>query len=661
MRQASLRTALYGLLLIASAAAAADPAQVDQRAIKPPAPAVDPVTAALQQELLGPALPIAEWQRFCDARVPRMKSFTDAAAWQAEAERLRKEVLDKVVFRGEAARWREAQTRVEWLGTFAGGPGYRIKKLRYEALPGFWIPALLYEPERLAGKVPVIMNVNGHVGAPGKAIGYKQIRCINQAKRGMLALNVEWIGMGQLGASGYSHARMNQLDLCGTSGLAPFYLSMQRGLDLLLSLRHADPQRVAVTGVSGGGWQSIVIGALDTRVTLCNPVAGYSSLRTRMEHFKDLGDSEQTPCDLATVVDYLHLTAMLAPRAALLTYNSKDNCCFESGYALPPLLDAARPIYGLFGQANALRSHINDDPGTHNYEIDNRQAFYRMVGDTFYTGQRDFDPREIPCDKEVKAFDELKVDLPADNQDFHTLALSLAKNLPRALPATALVARDRLRTLVQSRGMSLRAMPLDQIQREGLNIARWRLLCDSAWTVPAVEFSKGQPRRTALVLCDGGRAAAAAVAKRLLESGCRVIVLDPFGVGESIVPKKEYLATLVVAAVGQRALGIQASQIAAVAKWAAAKDSHSTVSVVACGPRAGVWALVAAALEEKVIAGVELHDALASLKGLLDKDWTVMQAPELFCFGLLQQFDLPQLAALVAPRPIVRCVAGQVK
>ena len=66
--------------------------------------------------------------------------------------------------------------------------GYRIKKLRYEALPGLWIPALLYEPEKLKGRVPVVLNVNGH-DSKGKAAPYKQIRCINLAKRGMLALN----------------------------------------------------------------------------------------------------------------------------------------------------------------------------------------------------------------------------------------------------------------------------------------------------------------------------------------------------------------------------------------------------------------------------------------------------------------------------------------
>ena len=84
-------------------------------------------------------------------------------------------------------------------------------------------------------------------------------------------------------------------------------------------------------------WQTIFISSLDTRVTLTNPVAGYSSFRTRIKHFKDLGDSEQTPCDLARYADYTHLTAMMAPRPTLLTFNAKDECCFEAGYARPAI------------------------------------------------------------------------------------------------------------------------------------------------------------------------------------------------------------------------------------------------------------------------------------------------------------------------------------
>src|SRR5205814_6278614 len=144
-------------------------------------------------------------------------------------------------------------TQVEWFDAEPGGEGYRIKKLRFEALPCLWIPALFYEPTKLEGKVPATLNVMGHERG-GKDVAYQQIRCINLAKRGMLALNVEWFGMGQLRSEKFQHGRLNQLDLCGTSGLAPFYLNMKRGLDVLLTLENADPQRVAVTGLSGGGW-----------------------------------------------------------------------------------------------------------------------------------------------------------------------------------------------------------------------------------------------------------------------------------------------------------------------------------------------------------------------------------------------------------------------
>ena len=208
---------------------------------------------------------------------------------------------------------------------------------------------------------------------------------------------------------------------------------------MLLSLEHADPKRVAVTGLSGGGWQTIFISGLDPRVTLANPVAGYSSFRTRAYVASDLGDSEQTPVDLAHRGRLLPPHRDAGPQPTLLTNNAKDDCCFAAADAIPLLMEAARPVYKLYGRENALRFHVNDVPGTHNYELDNRQAFYRMLGDFFYPGDKSFSSKEIPCDNEVKTQAQLDVPLPAKQADFHTLAVELAKNLPRdaALPTDA--------------------------------------------------------------------------------------------------------------------------------------------------------------------------------------------------------------------------------
>jgi hypothetical protein len=99
-------------------------------------------------------------------------------------------------------------------------------------------------------------------------------------------------------------------------------------------------------------------------------------------------------------------------------------------------------------------------------------------------------------------------------------------------------------------------------------------------------------------------------------------------------------------------LGIQASQVAAIARWAN-KHFDGPVQVMSVGERTGLIALCAAGLEPKAISKVELHGSFASLKEIIERNMSVNQAPELFCFGLLRAFDIQHLAQLVAPRPVI--------
>ncbi len=614
----------------------------------------------LGRQIISPDLVMMEVERFCDIRVLRMPAVSSVKEWEKHAKQLRRDVLERIALRGQAAKWAKAKTKVEWLETLDGGEGYTIKKLRYEAIPGLWIPALLYEPEGLREKVPVVMNVNGHDGK-GKAAPYKQIRCINQAKRGMLALNVEWLGMGQLSDQNFKHYRMNQLDLCGTSGLAPFYLSMKRGLDVLLSHKFADSKRVAVAGLSGGGWQTIFISSIDTRVTAANPVAGYSSYITRAHNHSDLGDSEQTPSDMATAADYTHLTALLAPRAALLTYNKKDNCCFASDHALAPLLEAAKPIYKLYGKEDRLRWHVNEDPGTHNFELDNRQALYRLFADYFFTGDSKFPVEEIECGDEVCTADELRVELPDDSTDFNKLALQLSRKLPKKaqLPRRGRGAEQwrrkkvkLLREIVRARSYDVQAEKVANEGKDGLRATLWRLKLDEEWTLPAVELSTSKSKKTAILVADDGYKNSASKIQQLLADGYRVLALDPFYVGGSKIPKRDFLFALLVAAVGDRPLGLQASQLTAVARWLHNDRRLGSVMLVASGEQLSLSALVAAALEQHAIERVELTHALGSLKEVIEHNDSVDKKPVLFCFGLLEYFDIKQLVAMVAPREV---------
>ncbi|RUL83891.1 alpha/beta hydrolase family protein [Tautonia sociabilis] len=619
------------------------------------------VAAAMGRMVLERGSAMDEARAFVEPKIARMPDVVAEDEWREAAARIRADVLDRVVFRGEAAGWRDAETRVEWLGEIAGGPGYRIKKVRYEALPGFWIPALLYEPEGISGKAPVVLNVNGHDGQ-GKAAPYKQIRCINLAKRGIIALNAEWIGMGQLRGAGYHHGLINAIDLCGSGGIATHYLALTRAIDLLLDLPNADPSRVGVTGLSGGGWQTIFVSGLDDRVTLTDPVAGYSSFRTRIEYLSDLGDSEQTPCDLATVADYTHLTALLAPRPALLTFNQEDNCCFAAPHAMPPLVQAAAPIYSLFDREANLRVHVNLDPGTHNYEVDNRQALYRLIGDHWFSGDPGYDPVEIPSDDEVKTAEELAVPLPEDTLDLHRLALSLAEALPSPSgPADPDERREALRAIVRPIEAEATVDRVSDASSPSLSATTHRLRLADSWTVPAVvlEPSGGDgPRPTVVLLADGGRAEAVDAAVSLLAEGKRVVAIDPFDFGESKPAERDYLWALMIASVGERPIGVQVGQLLASCRAFRPEGSEEPVSVEAIGPRTGVIALIASAIDPEAVGGLTLHQPMTSLKEIVEEGRPFQQSPELFCFGLLESFDLPQIEELVAPRPVTRVGEG---
>jgi cephalosporin-C deacetylase-like acetyl esterase len=129
---------------------------------------------------------------------------------------------------------------------------------------GFESTALLYEPESPKRKVPAILNFTGH-NPLGNLADFEQKRCINFAKRGILALSLGWPGLGELGQQKNNHDVAANLDLVGANALGFFYLLIRRGLDFLAVLPNTDSPRIGVTGLSGGGWQTILLSSLDER------------------------------------------------------------------------------------------------------------------------------------------------------------------------------------------------------------------------------------------------------------------------------------------------------------------------------------------------------------------------------------------------------------
>jgi dienelactone hydrolase len=571
----------------------------------------------------------------------------DAATWSGQAARLRADILSHVVLRGRAAEWSRIPTKVEWADTLVG-KGYRIRKFRYQAVPNVWVPGLLYEPAELRGRVPAVLNFNGHEGT-GVANSYIQERCINVAKKGMLAYNIEWFLKGQLATDGFRHTRMNQLDLVGTSGVAVMFLAQRRLVDIALMHPNADPARIAVTGLSGGGWQTIFLSALEPRVAAAVPVAGYSSFVTRAQWpAMDLGDSEQAPSDLGAWADYTAMTALMAPRPTMIVGNQQDSCCFRADYALSPLLVAARPFFALYGMAARLEYHLNYDAG-HNYGQDNREALYAFLGRQFFGDKSPFAKAEIPSASDVRKPDELRVPLPEGGDDFHTLAAKIYRALPQRPKLSAVAARARLRDVLRWPEFHITAEEAATETVEGLRISRFRLQDRAAFTIPAVVMEPTGATGTTIVFGDKGRKEMVREVNELVGRKQRVVAVDLFYFGEAEVGKRDYLYALQIASLGGRALGVQAAQLSQVIRWADGRFG-APVSLLADGPRSSVIALAgAAATEPGAVRGVELIHPLRSLGELIERDIEVDKMPELFCFGLLAAGDLDEWKALIGP------------
>jgi len=165
------KLALWTCLLAASAVAQTTPATI--------APIWD-------QPIQPPDVEAYQLRGYIAKRTPRIPLPPTAEQWATQAKQLRAGLLKEVVCHGWPREWVEAEPKFEDLAIAGSGPGYRIRKLRYEIVPGFQSTAILYDPDVIRGKIRAILNVNGHDPA-GKAAEYKQKRCINQARQGIFS------------------------------------------------------------------------------------------------------------------------------------------------------------------------------------------------------------------------------------------------------------------------------------------------------------------------------------------------------------------------------------------------------------------------------------------------------------------------------------------
>ncbi len=327
-----------------------------------------------------------------------------AGDWHVRAEQLKKRVLVanglwpmppktslKPVIHGEVKR-----------------PGFTVQRVYFQSLPGHYVTGLLFRPDKASKEPrPGVLSPHGHGGrqmqhTPEQIeqqidIGAehftesgsmpKLARCAQLARMGCVTFIFDMLGYAdsiQIPREvAHRHSDSRPIEASGLHDDSWVFYSPQadlrlqsimglqtwnaiRALDFLASLPDVDKERLAVTGGSGGGTQSILLGAIDNRIKVSFPNGMVS---TSMQ-----GGCFCENCNLLRVgTGNVELAALFAPRPQAMTAaDDWTRDMMKDGY--PEL----RWLYAMLGNEDDVycRPMLHFE---HNYNYVTRMTMYQWM------------------------------------------------------------------------------------------------------------------------------------------------------------------------------------------------------------------------------------------------------------------------------------------
>jgi cephalosporin-C deacetylase-like acetyl esterase len=244
------------------------------------------------------------------------------AAWEAVRARRQEETREML---GLLPWPKRTPLNIQLSGILDQGE-YLVEKIAYESLPQVYVTGNLYVPKRLAGKTPAIVYVCGHAYSPHGNKAKYQRHGISLAKNGYVALILDSIQIAETFALHHGVASQEMFEWY-SRGYTPAGVEVWnaiRAIDYLQSRSEVDPDRIGMTGRSGGAAMTWFTAAVDPRVKVAVPVMGISTYAANVAD-----DTQKRHCDCMFVVnfcrhDMIHQGALIAPRPLLMAHGIKD-------------------------------------------------------------------------------------------------------------------------------------------------------------------------------------------------------------------------------------------------------------------------------------------------------------------------------------------------
>ncbi|MBW3540018.1 MAG: acetylxylan esterase [Planctomycetes bacterium] len=633
-----------------------------------------------------------------DARLTTVRTLRDAyhpwtppatlEEWQRERARLREQAL---VSNGLWPLPPRTPLEAVIHGRIDRGD-YTIEKVYFQSHPGHYVTGNLYRPKNIDGKAAGVLCPHGH-WANGRFYDAGEQAARQQIEQGAEAhlsgarfpLQARMVGLARLGCVVFHYDMVGYADskpiphregfkdahaglwLHNAMGLQTW--NSIRALDFLLSLPDVDPNRIGVTGASGGGTQTFMLAAVDDRPHVAFPAVMVS---TNMQG----GCVCENADYLRQGINNIALAAVFAPKP--LAMSGADDWTIDiETKGLPEL----KRVYSLYGKPEHVAARAWPE-FKHNYNQRAREMMYGWFNEHLELGadgpiaEEDFEPvppaeltvwdAQHPFPDDALSADQLRKYLTKlDEQQFSKLLPEDKDGLAEYREIVGTAARVMLGDGIPSAD-EVAAKPAGE--SDAAQSARLEKSLvgrkDRGEAFPLITLRPAKPVVGAVVWIDGrgkqtlfqedGRPIAAV--RKLLEAGyvvasADVLLTGEFLTSESAAPAQKVDETYPGYTFGYNRplLANRVRDILTVAAQVRGKAQGKPLHFVGTGG-AGAWVLLA-----RAVSGDAVEQTLVDVAGFGFKNVESASDP-MYLPGALKYGGLGGLAALAAPGRLV--IAG---
>ncbi|HLY63353.1 MAG TPA: acetylxylan esterase [Terriglobia bacterium] len=571
--------------------------------------------------------------------------------------------------------------------------GYVIRKIIFESLPEFYVTANLYVPTVGKSPYPAILSPCGH-SENGKAYEVYQHLFIGLVKRGYVVLTYDPLGQGERVQYWDFLANRRRFDFNqhGMAGIQEYLLGKNlaryfiwdgmRALDYLTSLPEVDASRIGVTGSSGGGTLTTYIAMLDSRVKAASVVTFITSIPKKIENRAN--DAEADPEQdiaglLAAGIDHTEFLGMIAPRPVLIGAATRDFFPIEG---TRKTFGEAQEIYKKLGVPDHIKMAEFDH--RHMYSQPLREATYAWFDRWLKGIENEVQEPAIVTEKDDVLQCTLtgQVETSLGGKTVADFNRADAERLERNLEAKR--GKRQINSEIDTKIKERLGLPADmtgqhsappqksgEIALNDLVIEKFLLAPEEGIVIPTrVILPKDHRARLPAVVYlrdRNGDGDSPSLFEAWASRERMVVVADVRGFGETMSapaipnshldyfdPRDGMDADFTFASffLGHPLLGMRVRDAQAVIDFLRARPEVDTSHITLVGKGwAGVVALFTAAIDPR-ISRVAVEGTPVSF-GEIAKAHLYNQPVSLMIPGILQDFDLPDVLASLAPRPLL--------